>query len=152
MGYRSDVAYVVKFYSRDDDEPEKAFADYVHFTDWVKNHHTTEAQEGEGKMTHAYNDEDKNLTLHKHDQMLSFSVESVKWYESYVDVQWHEQLLDKVRTYDTGNYRFVRIGEEYEDIEIKQHDPTYFEMYEYVDVSRSLEFHPPHETEDKEAA
>ena len=151
MGYRSDVAYVVKFYSRDDDEPEKAFADFVHFTDWVKNHHTTEVQDGERKLIHTYNDENNNLAIHKQDLMLSFFANSVKWYESYVDVQWHELLLQKVTTYATGNYRFVRIGEEYGDVVVTQHDPTYFEMYDYVDVCRSLEFSPPHETEDKEA-
>lgn len=151
MGYRSDVAYVVKFYSKDDAEPEKAFADFVHFTDWVKNYHITKVQNAGKELIHTYNDEDNNLLIHKHNLMLSFSADSVKWYESYVDVQWHEQLLEKVNTYDTGNYRFVRIGEEYEDVEVTQHDPTYFEMYDYVDVNRSIDFSPPYETEDKEA-
>ena len=152
MGYRSDVAYVIRFVSKDDTEPEKAFADFVHFTNWVKDEHKTMAEAGDTTVIHTYEKEDENLKIHKQSLMLSFCAEDVKWYESYVDVQWHEQLLDKATTYETGNYRFVRIGEEIEDIEIKQHDPTYFEMYEYVDVVRSIEFSPPSEPEDKEAA
>ena len=150
MGYRSDVAYVVQFYH--EFEPEKAFADYLNFVNWVKNEH--EVTDPTDNTTHNYDNELKTggwaFNIHPKDLMLSFEAEGVKWYETYKDVQWHEQLLDKVHRYDTGNYRFVRIGEEYEDVEVKDHSPTVFEMWEHVDVHRSIYFSPPHETEDNE--
>jgi hypothetical protein len=36
MGYRSDVTYVVTFACP---EPEKAYAQFVHFYEWVTKHH-----------------------------------------------------------------------------------------------------------------
>jgi hypothetical protein len=152
MGYRSDVAYVVKFYS--ETEPEKAFAEFVAFVDWVKNTHVI--QDPSEKTAFSYNDfsyNDKSsdyLKFYPKDLMISFSIESVKWYQDFDEVQWHEQLLLNVEKYRTGNYRFVRTGEEYNDVEVKVHDPTYWEMHDYVDVHRSIEFSPPSETEDNE--
>jgi hypothetical protein len=40
MGYRSDVTYVVTFACP---EPEKAYAQFVHFYEWVTKHHKIEA-------------------------------------------------------------------------------------------------------------
>jgi hypothetical protein len=169
MGYRSDVAYMVKFYHKD--TPEKAFAEFVKFVDWVKNNHvaryhpspreTIEDMEGyaENEDSWSYGDEVGRsrrqavggFYIHQAEQMISFHTEYVKWYENYHDVQWHEQLLGMLYTYETGNYRFIRIGEDYHDIEVKEHTPT-CELHEKVDVVRSIEFHPPCESENKEAA
>jgi hypothetical protein len=41
MGYRSDVTYVVTFACP---EPEKAYAQFVHFYEWVTKHHKIEAE------------------------------------------------------------------------------------------------------------
>lgn len=42
--------------------------------------------------------------------------EHIKWYDSYDEVQQFERFLDEL---DPEDFKFVRIGEEYEDIEIK---------------------------------
>ena len=44
MGYRSDVCYVVKFFL--EGQPEKAFADFVHFTDSIKQEAEKDRQSG----------------------------------------------------------------------------------------------------------
>jgi hypothetical protein len=53
--------------------------------------------------------------------------ENVKWYESYPDVQSYEKAADKfvelcnVKVNEdtpTFNYEFVRIGEDYDDVEV----------------------------------
>jgi hypothetical protein len=36
MGYRSDVTYIVTFACL---EPEKAYAQFIHFYEWVTKHH-----------------------------------------------------------------------------------------------------------------
>jgi hypothetical protein len=41
MGYRSDVTYVVTFACP---EPEKAYAQFIHFYEWVTKHHKIEAE------------------------------------------------------------------------------------------------------------
>jgi hypothetical protein len=41
MGYRSDVTYIVTFVLT---EPEKAYAQFVHFYEWVTKHHKIEAE------------------------------------------------------------------------------------------------------------
>jgi hypothetical protein len=43
MGYRSDVTYVVTFACP---EPEKAYAQFIHFYEWVTKHHKIEAEKG----------------------------------------------------------------------------------------------------------
>jgi hypothetical protein len=42
MGYRSDVTYIVTFNCVD--QPEKAYAQFVHFYEWVTKHHKIEAE------------------------------------------------------------------------------------------------------------
>jgi hypothetical protein len=53
--------------------------------------------------------------------------ENVKWYESYPDVQSYEKAADKFidlcnaevsEGTPTFNYEFVRIGEDYDDVEV----------------------------------
>jgi hypothetical protein len=41
MGYRSDVTYVVTFACP---EPEKAYAQFVHFYEWVTKHHKIDGE------------------------------------------------------------------------------------------------------------
>ena len=65
--------------------------------------------------------------------------ESVKWYDSYHDVQIMENIMTMCDNVDTNGlcydtYGFIRIGEELEDIEMKG-DPSAFDLY----VNRSLD-------------
>lgn len=56
-----------------------------------------------------------------------FSCDDVKWYESYPDVQAFESAADKFvelcnaevsEGSPTYNYEFVRIGEDYDDVDV----------------------------------
>ncbi len=140
MGYRSDVCYVVKFFL--EGQPEKAFADYVAFQKWVKEVHVIEdetpiAPNRTETCTNMYKFDLCGLRWSREDCAMIFEIEGTKWYSSNPLVRWHVALLEKVKEYETGNYRFVRIGEEYNDLEIDEHEDTYFEMWHLLDISRS---------------
>ena len=62
-----------------------------------------------------------------------------KWYDSFPDVQIVENIMVMCDNVDTGglaydSYGFIRIGEEYEDIEMRG-DPSAFDLY----LNRSLD-------------
>ena len=118
MGYRSDVTYIVTFACP---EPEKAYAQFVHFYEWVTKHHKIEAESG-----HYDYKRHRSLGYGKFywnvDEMtLVFEAEDIKYYDSYIDTQWDEQLLRQVEEYSWGTYAFARIGEEHNDIEHKDY-------------------------------
>ena len=154
MGYRSDVAYIVKFHHNS--QPEKVFADYIAFQDWVKNKHTTIytvtdlATQKEVERLHTYEDEANHIKWSGKESLMMFQVDDVKWYESFGDVRWHTELLEKVKEYETGNYRFVRIGEDYNDVEVDEHAETYFEIWELLDIQRCVTVNVPDDEFDKE--
>ena len=152
MGYRSDVAYVVKFYHKD--QPEKAFADYIAFQDWVKNKHViTKPDPSTPKNVELKHDYEKEAHLIKWSSsalLMLFEVEDVKWYDSFIDVAWHKDILEKANGYYTGNYRFVRIGEDYSDVEVDEEAKTYFEMWEILDVRRSAYLNVSYDCFDEE--
>lgn len=166
MGYRSEVAYMVKFY--DKDEPEKAHADYIKFQAWVKTkHRVVRNQEVENKLSinpdrYTYADAEKDFNSdqggdfifrwYDADNTLCLKAEWIKWYENYAEVQWHHQLLNEVKAYDTGSYRFVRIGEEDNDVETQEHNAGLDDLYDRIYPNRYIEFHLPSEPEIKEKA
>ena len=119
MGYRSEVNYVVKFSSKD--EPEKAYAQFIKFYNWVKRHTVNTKQgsadySGQKVLTNAW-----HLYWNVDEQVLCFEASDVKWYDSYSDVQWHQQLLKEVQKYSCATYRFVRLGEDPSDIEVDEY-------------------------------
>jgi hypothetical protein len=156
MGYRSDVCYVIKFFLHE--YPEKAFADYVAFQKWVKEEHDLPKEVPDpstqrpvlATVQHSYKDESGHIRWSREDCAMIFEAENVKWYDSFVDVRWHAALLEKVKEYETGNYRFVRIGEEYSDVEVDEHDDTYFEMWHLLDISRSYRVNGDIQFDDEE--
>jgi hypothetical protein len=90
MGYRSDVAYVIKF---NDIETRDNFVTLM----LAKNEPPI--------VTQAINECEYG---YKHDPIITFEQYSVKWYESFEDVQAHLQLMkDAVEIYQT---REVGIG------------------------------------------
>jgi hypothetical protein len=128
MGYRSDVGYAIVFRaSGDDSSPkhEKAFAEFSHFVEHLRTYRETCSEEF------------RQMQIDKDKLIISYQAEHIKWYEDYPIVQWHNSLLEKVKTYETGNYRFVRIGEETDDIEEDNHSPT-AHMWDYIDVRREV--------------
>jgi hypothetical protein len=119
MGYRSDVTYIVTFNCVD--QPEKAYAQFVHFYEWVTKHHKIEAEND-------YYDYKRHRSLgygkfywNVDEMTLVFEAEDIKYYDSYIDTQWDEQLLKEVEKYSCGVYKFVRLGEDPADVEYKDY-------------------------------
>ena len=158
MGYRSDVAYVVAFHHTE--KPEVAHAEFLAFQEWVKQH-TVDEEEGMAHkaaspktLMYGYSNAEEDCDHFKwypQDGVLMVRLEDVKWYEHFPEVKWHEGLLMQCLGYQTGAYRFVRVGENYNDIEVDEKGEPDIEVWHYLDVQRSISFSPPHETEDKEA-
>ena len=144
MGYRSEVTYGVKFYCQD--EPEKAYAQFIKFYNWVKKHHTVRTKEGfadyagQKVLTGAW-----HLYWNVDEQMLCFEASDVKWYDSYADVQWHQQLLKEVQLYSCATFRYVRLGEDPSDIEIDEYGGKDCGAYVEIDVETKFAHNFPEE-------
>jgi len=96
MGYRSDVAYVIKF---DDIETRDNFV-------------TLMLAKNEPPITQAINECEHG---YKDDPIITFKQESVKWYRDFEDVKAHHALMrDAVEIYGKkgGKYRFISVGED----------------------------------------
>jgi hypothetical protein len=122
MGYRSDVTYIVTFNCVD--QPEKAYAQFVHFYEWVTKHHKISTDVAQ--QSHYDYKRHRGLGYGKFywnvDEMtLVFEAEDIKYYDSYIDTQWDEQLLKQVEKYSCGVYKFVRLGEDPADVEYKDY-------------------------------
>ena len=114
MGYRSDVAYVIKFKNI---EERDAFV-------------TLMQAKNDKHITEALNEVEHDDST---DPIITFSCQSVKWYDSYPDVISHHALMEAaVKLYDAG-YRFVRVGEDANDVEIDNCDEQGYELWEYVE-------------------
>jgi hypothetical protein len=121
MGYRSDVAYVIKF---NDIETRDNFVTLM----LAKNDpHTTEAI---NECEYRYKD----------DPIITFNAEDVKWYESFDDVQAHHAMMrEAVHIYGEekgGRFRFIAIGEDGQ--ENFDEDDSVNDLYEYITTVHEL--------------
>ena len=122
MGYRSDVAYVIKF---DDIETRDNFVTLM----LAKNDkHITEAI---NDCEYRYND----------DPIITFESESVKWYDSFDDVKAHRQLMkDAVEIYGEekgGRFRFIGVGEDgAEDFDESDDEG---DLYDYITTVHAVQ-------------
>lgn len=140
MGYRSDVAYTIRF---------KKEEDYHLFILEAK---------ANPEIAGAVDE----CNCNKEKMRIDFQASSVKWYESYPDVQMHEKLIDQADewckeddnspltqgegftangfTFEARDYRlgfvFLRIGEDTEDVARREGG---FAPYEWLYVSRTIE-------------
>ena len=118
MGYRSTVAYTIRFIPQSYDKPEES-------TDLVKAKESfytflAEAKAKEETALCFSPDEDLAFKVNEDDLMITFFADGVKWYESYPDVQCHESLMMLSREWaDDGNAfiggAMARIGDDMED-------------------------------------
>jgi hypothetical protein len=126
MGYRSQVAVVIAF----KDEAQRDM--FISLQIAKKNDNMNEALK-----------EVKKLESNK----LFYYADDVKWYESYGFVKAMTDLyLEAVELYgqDGAGYRFTRIGEEVEDIEISE-DGEYDDLWDYTSISRTIDVEVIHE-------
>ena len=132
MGYRSDVAYTIRFVHEDDTNNKQSF--YTFLAE-AKANAATAACFGEQGWAEFQIDE-ANFRI-------NFFAEGVKWYESNADVQCHEALLSLANEWDEDEdnhahiaYQFVRIGEESDDIEDKRSESADDWIYLERSISR----------------
>lgn len=117
MGYRSDVAYVIKF--KDNDQRD-AFVGLM----LAKNdeHITTAINE----VSHDQAD----------DPIITFRCNDVKWYETYPDVVAHHTLMEDASELYQALYRFIAIGEDgAEDFRAEDDNG---ELYDYINTVHTL--------------
>ena len=79
----------------------------------------------------------------KEDNILFYSCEDIKWYDSYGEVQGYEYLLTLVDKFNAERnmeveYRFIRLGEDHNDIEVRE-EYTDGKLWEAMQVIRTVE-------------
>jgi hypothetical protein len=114
MGYRSNVAYTIRFTGDDDKAIEQSFYCFL----------------AEAKLKFPSAVSDTDLKIDEKNFRLNFFASDVKWYEDYEDVKCHMSLLQLAQDWaenvdeengDTKGNKyiggiFVRVGEETDDI------------------------------------
>jgi hypothetical protein len=123
MGYRSDVMAVFYTYDPNEYPAMKLFID-------------------ENVPEFFRSDEYMRLFsggMPKQVQGIKFTMNGMKWYPSYPDVQGFEQAIEKFEKLSDGGdkwlWEFVRLGEEVEDVE----DKSCAEAESLLYVNRSIE-------------
>ncbi len=132
MGYRSDVAYTIRFVHEDDTNNKQSF--YTFLAE-AKARAATAPCFGDGHWADIEIDETR--------LRINFAADDVKWYPSYPSVACHEALIDLADEWanDVDNnseiaYRCVRVGEEPEDVETKTNGNA---SWDWVNVVRAIE-------------
>ena len=91
----------------------------------------------EGARNLVYSDADHTEPNYEHDGSLLVAWSGIKWYEGYPDVDTIEKFMSMCEEDAEGRkeemFRFVRIGEDYEDIETRGYG---FEIY----VNRTIDY------------
>ena len=131
MGYRSDVAYTIRFVHEDDTNNKQSF--YTFLAESKVNAATAACFHELGWA---------EFEIDEARYRINFSCDDVKWYENYPDVACHEALISLAKDWDedTDNhsciaYLFVRIGENYDDIETRENDAS---DPDWLQVNRSI--------------
>jgi hypothetical protein len=131
MGYRSDVAYTIRFNSDHDENNKQSFFTFL-----------AEAKAKAATAACFLEREWVEFVVDEARFRINFAVDGVKWYESYEDVKCHEALLDLAAEWanDEDNnsgigFMFVRVGEENDDVE-QRYGGEY--DHGWLDVHRSI--------------
>jgi hypothetical protein len=113
MGYRSDVTYIIECASI---EEKEKFVALAMLNDTYKK-----------ALDECKQVKEKNTYI-----ICEFS--DVKWYEDYEEVKCHTKLLQYIDELDDTNVnaRFVRIGEDSDDIEETAYGPNGWDIELYV--------------------
>ena len=134
MGYRSDVAYTIRFTT--DTRLQDSFA----IDEKIKNSFFTFIAEAKSKPATAgcFSERD-NLHVNEDKLELNFYCENVKWYDSFADVKCHEELVSLAREWVSDcpyiGVIFSRVGEELEDMQL-EFDGNY--DYDWLHIYRSV--------------
>ena len=129
MGYRSDVAYTIRFVSDHDTNNVQSFYTFL----------------AEAKSKPECAIALSEVTVSDKHQAFYFTANDVKWYDRYPDVSSHTALIDLARDWAQQSHEgklhcrigvaFVRIGENHDDIE-EILEGAY--NYDWVNVERKI--------------
>lgn len=128
MGYRSDVAYTIRFNGTANElleDVEKSFKLFL----------------AEAKVKPECAIAMNEVSIDEKAMHINFYCDSVKWYDSFPDVDSHIKLVSLAREWvDDGNTHigvvFCRIGEELEDMHLEQDGNS---DWDWISLSRSIE-------------
>ena len=168
MGYRSDVALIIHFSSQN--EPETAHLEYLKFQHWVKHDLAVESEDASTPETgvlkkytyddyvrgHLHDRDGETMGWQPDQHMFMFQATNIKFYGTFPEVRIIEDILAESKSYPTAAYRFVRLGEDYEDIVVDDHNGDEYctdgfsEPWELIEVERIFSFPPTPETLTKE--
>jgi hypothetical protein len=121
MGYRSTVAYTIRFTPfPSPQEAENGDTPNMADIKECKESFYCFLAEAKLKCAGAMTDTDY-LVIDEDDMAINHFASDVKWYESYDDVQCHEALMQLSKDWvEMGNHNiggiFVRVGEEMDDV------------------------------------
>ena len=122
MGYRSDVAYIIKF---NDIETRDNFV-------------TLMLAKNDKWITQALDECEYRYT---DDPIITFKETDLKWYDSFEDVQAHQKLMKyAVEIYGEekgGRYRFISVGED--GAEQFDEDDNENDLYDYITTVHAIE-------------
>jgi len=123
MGYRSDVAYVIKFKTIEERDA------YVTYMSAKNDEHIKQA------LTEVdFSD--------KEDPIITFKTEGVKWYDGFEDVEAHRWIYRHAHELEVASFRFIAVGEdgneEYEEKEIEGIDGLYEYLYSIHRIETSF--------------
>ena len=142
MGYRSDVAYTIRFNRNGEhDDGDAVRAGFNIFLEQVMNDEDTKRCFDDEYKDSRYPNE--GLQIDKNECAINFFWSSVKWYEEYPDVKCHEALIQTARDWVNEDnphsqylgYVFARVGE---DVEDNTWDVGGNGDYNWVSVSRQV--------------
>jgi hypothetical protein len=117
MGYRSNVAYVIRFHTTDERDV---------FTELVR-HRRDDA------LTEAINDCETRYEA----PIITYYAEDIKWYEGYEYVEAHKAIMEwAVELYKSAGYRIVQVGEDGKEEVCEDGDTD--ELHEYIYSSHEV--------------
>jgi hypothetical protein len=116
MGYRSNVAYIIKFKTMQDRDA------YVSL--WLAKNDNLAAQ----VVDEVWHDHDR-------DPIITFKADDVKWYEAYPEVQAHTEFYHQACELFDASYRFVAIGEDGQETYDGYNDN---DLYDYIYAEHRL--------------
>ena len=120
MGYRSDVAYVIKF---NDIETRDNFV-------------TLMLAKNEPQITQAINECEYG---YKDDPIITFKETDLKWYDSFEDVKAHHNLMKyavEIYQHKGGRYRFISVGED--GAEECNEDDDDGDLWDYITTTHAV--------------
>jgi len=120
MGYRSDVAYVIKFKTIEERDA------YVTYMSAKNDEHIKQA------LTEVdFSD--------KEDPIITFKTESVKWYDGFDDVEAHRQIYRHAHELEVASFRFLAVGEDGQEEYEEKDMEGIGGLYEYVYAVHRIE-------------